>query len=86
MKACVRCAPGHAGLNSTPELTWAFILVICLQALKISYKHSITQRDMNGKVSRMRSIAVSVGSRSAAALAVTSSAFAGQVELSRESG
>ncbi len=77
---------GHAGLNSTPELTWTFILVICLQALKVSYKHSITQRDRKGKVSRMRSMAVSVGSRSAAALAVTFSAFAGQVALSGESG
>jgi len=53
---------GHAGLNSTPELTWTFILVICLQALKVSYKHSITQRDTKGKVSRMRSMAVRVKS------------------------
>jgi hypothetical protein len=76
----------HAGLNSTPELTWTFILVICLQALKVSYKRSITKRDRKGKVSRMRSMAVSVGSRSAAALAVTFSAFVGQVALSGESG
>lgn len=73
-------------MNSTPELTWTFVLIICLQALNVSYKHSNTQRDKKGKVSRMRSMAVSVGSRSAAALAVTFSAFAGQVALSGESG
>jgi hypothetical protein len=76
----------HAGLNSTPELTWTFILVICLQALKVSYKHSTIQRDKKGAVSRMRSMAVSVGSRSAAALAVTFSALAAHVTLSGESG
>ena len=75
-----------AGLNSTPALTCTFILVICLQALKVSYKHCVNQRDRKGKVSRMRSMAVSVGSRSAASLAATFSALVGYVELSGGSG
>jgi len=34
-------------------LIWAFVFVICLQALKVSYKRSVNQRDKKGKVSRM---------------------------------
>ncbi len=74
------------GLNSTPVLIWAFVSVICLQALKVSYKRSINQRDKKGKVSRMRRMAVSFGGRSAASLAATYSALAGYVKLGGGSG
>jgi hypothetical protein len=36
MKAMRALRVEPAGLNSTPELTWTFILAICLQALKVS--------------------------------------------------
>lgn len=62
------------------------ILVICLQALKVSYKHSITERDKKGKVSRMGGMSVSLGGRSAAYLDVTYSAYVGCVELGGGSG
>jgi len=75
-----------AGLNSTPVLIWAFVFVICLQALKVSYKRSVNQRDKKGKVSRMRRMAVSFGGRSAASLAATYSALVGYVKLSGGSG
>jgi hypothetical protein len=71
-----------AGLNSTPVLIWAFVFVICLQALKVSDKRSVNQRDKKGKVSRMRRMAVSSGGRSAASLAATYSALVGYVKLS----
>jgi hypothetical protein len=47
-------------------LIWAFVFVICLQALKVSDKRFVNQRDKKGKVSSMRRIAVSSGGRSAA--------------------
>ena len=52
-------------------LIWAFVFVICLQALKVSYKRSVNQRDKKGKVRRMRHMAVSFGGRSAASLAAS---------------
>jgi len=61
-------------------------LVICLQALRVSYKHSIHERDKKGKVSGMRGMAVSLGGRSAASLAATYSALVGYFELSGGSG
>jgi hypothetical protein len=67
-------------------LIWAFVFVICLQALKVSYKRSVNQRDKEGKVRRMRHIAVSFGGWSAASLAATYSALAGYVKLSGGSG
>ncbi len=54
-----------AELDSRADL--AFVFVICLQALKVSYKRSVNQRDKKGKVSRMRCIAVSLGASSSAA-------------------
>ncbi len=75
-----------AGLNSTPVLIWTFVFIICFQALKVSYKRSVSQRDKKGKVSRMRRMAVSVGGRWAASLAVTYSALAGYLKLSGGSG
>ena len=75
-----------AGLNSTPVLIWTFVFVICLQALKVSYKSSVNERDKKGKVSRMRRMAVSFGGRSAASLAATYSALVGYVKLSGGSG
>jgi hypothetical protein len=62
-------------------LIWAFVFVICLQALKVSYKRSVNQRDKKGKMRRMRQIAVSFGGRSAAFLAATYSALPGYVKL-----
>lgn len=75
-----------AGLNSTPELSLMFLLVICLQALKVSYEHSVNARDKKGMVSRMGGISVSLGGRSAASLAAAYSTFVGCVELSGGSG
>jgi len=77
---------GAGGLNSTPVLIFAFIFVICLQVLKISYKRSDNQRDKKGKVGYMRCIAVNFGGRSAASLAATYSALAGYLKLSGGSG
>ena len=71
-----------AGLNSTPVLICVSMLVICLQALKVSYKRSANQRDKKGKVSRMGSVMVSIGGRSAASLAATYSALVGYVGVS----
>ena len=78
--------PSVAWLNSTPVLIWTFVFVICLQALKVSYKRSNNQRDKKGKVSRMKCMAVSFGGRSAASLAATYSALAGDLKLSGGSG
>jgi len=73
-------------LNSTPVLTCVSMFVICLQALNVSYKRSVNRRDKKGKVSRMRSVTVSVGGRSAASLVATYSALVGYVGLSGGSG
>jgi hypothetical protein len=62
------------------------ILVICLQALKVSYKHSITERDKKGKVSRLNGMSVSLGGRSGAYLAATYAAFVGYAEFGGGSG
>jgi hypothetical protein len=67
-------------------LIWVSMFVICSQALKVSYKRSVNQRDKKGKVSRMRCVAVSFGGRSAASLATTYSALVGYVGLSGGSG
>jgi hypothetical protein len=67
-------------------LIWAFVFIICLQALNVSYKHSGDHRDKKGKVSRMKSVAVSLGGRSAASLAATYSALAEYLRLSGGSG
>ena len=61
-------------------------LVICLLVLKVSYKRSDNQRDKKGEVSRMRSMAVGFGGRSAAFLAAMYSAFVGYLKLSGGSG
>jgi hypothetical protein len=74
------------GLNSTPALIIVSMFVICLQALKVSYKRSIHQRDKKGRVSRMKSVAIRFSGRKAASLAATCSAVAGVVALSRGSG
>jgi len=76
-----------AGLNSTPTLISIFILIIFVQALKVSCKRSIHQRDKKGKVSRMRSVEFRVSGRKlAASLAAMFSALAGSVALSGGSG
>jgi hypothetical protein len=75
-----------AGLNSTPELICVSIFVICLQALKVSYKRSVNQRGKKGKVSCMRSVTASIGGRSAVSLAATYSGLIGYVGLSGGSG
>ena len=75
-----------AGLNSTPVLIGAFIVITCLQALGVSYKRSVTYRDEKGKVSWMRHMGVDIGGRAAAALAGAYSALAGFVKLSGGSG
>jgi hypothetical protein len=75
-----------AGLNSTPVLICVSMFIICMQALKVSYKRSVNQRDKKGKVSCMRKVAVSIGGRSAASLAATYSALVGYVGVSGGSG
>lgn len=78
-----------AGLNSTPALISAFMFtfVIWLQALKISCKRSVHQRDKKGRVTRMKSVAITFSGRKlAASLAAMCSAVAGYVELSGGSG
>jgi hypothetical protein len=85
-EALCRWARWDTGLNSTPELSWMFLLVICLQALKFSYEHSVSARDKKGMVSRMSGMSVSLGGRSAASLAAAYSTFVGCVELSGGSG
>jgi hypothetical protein len=75
-----------AGLNSIPVLILAFVFVICLQVLKVSYKRSNNQRDRKGKVSRMESMAVSFGGRSAVSLAAIYSTLVGALALSGGSG
>jgi hypothetical protein len=78
---------GVAGLNSTPALIGVSILVICLQALKVSNKRSICQRDKKGRVSRMESMEIGFSGRKlAASLAAMFSALAGCVALSGGSG
>lgn len=75
------------GLNSTPALISVSVFVICLQALRVSYKRSIHERDKKGRVSRMKSVAVAFSDRKlAASLAAMCSAAAGYVELSGGSG
>jgi hypothetical protein len=74
-------------LNSTPALIGASVSIICLLALRVSYKRSIYDRDKKGKVSRMRSMAVAFSGRKvAASLAAMCSAVAGYVGLSGGSG
>jgi hypothetical protein len=68
-------------LNSTPELTWMFLLVRCSLALKVSYEHSVNDRDKKGAVRRMNGMPVSLGGRSASSLAAAYSTFVGCVEL-----
>lgn len=77
---CTCVNPCAGGLNSTPVLIWAFVFIICLQALNVSYKHSCDYRDKKGKVSRMKSVAVSFVGRSAASLAATYSVLAGYLK------
>lgn len=72
-----------AELNSTPVLVGAFILITCLQTLRLSYKWSVAQRDTKGKVRRME---VSIGGRLAASLAATYSILVGNVKRSGGSG
>ena len=76
-----------AGLNSTPALISVLMFVVWLQALKVSCKRSIHRRDQKGRVTRMRSVAVTFSGRKlAASLAATCSAVAGYVGLSGGSG
>jgi hypothetical protein len=74
------------GLNSIPVLIPTFVLVICLQVLKVSHKRSTDQRDKKGKVSRMKAMTVSFGGRSAGSLASTYSTFVSYLVLSGGSG
>jgi hypothetical protein len=67
-------------------MIWAFVFVNCLIALKVSFNRSNTLRDKKGKVSRMKTMAVGFGGRSATSLAATYSALAGYVGLSGGSG
>src|SRR6266508_4430117 len=63
------------------------MFVVWLQALKVSCKRSIHRRDKKGRVTRMRSVAVTFSGRKlAASLAATCSAWAGYVGLSGQSG
>ena len=83
---CSLTAVTVAGLNSTPKLSWTFLLVICLQALKVLYKHSHKPARQEGQGEPYGDIAVSLGGRSAASLAATYLTSAGCVELSGGSG
>jgi hypothetical protein len=67
-------------------LIGTFIVIVCLEALRVSYRRFVIQRDKKGKVGRMRRMKVGIGGRSAASLAVTYSALAECLKLSGGSG